>query len=808
MLKSNIIIALRSLAKNKLYSAINIFGLAFSLALGFFVISHISYEYSFEDFQVNKDNIYRLEAEFQQEDHQYKTALLPYNFGKSIASELPELQTVSIFRESSVTSVQVDNERFRVIDPYPHAMHSHGNKLFFADAEYFNVFTFSLAQGNPKTALIEPFALIISEKAANDYFPGENPIGRTITINDRYDCHITGILNNTPFNTQLHTDFIMSYSTLDRFPESQEPGYYRSGKDLIYLLFKDDIDVTAVTSKIESMKNEFFTADDAESYSFYLMTLSDLMFRGFPGAVGDLNPRAEPSLIVGFILMAAFIILMAIANFVNLATAQSAERMKEVGVRKVFGAKRAHLMRQFLGESVILTVISSLLGLSIYEFIKVFIDSITTRPMLIDFYNNGMMLAGIIGLIILVGLAAGFYPALYLSRFKPIAVLQSKSKIKSSKSILRKSLVIFQFAITTVFVFLTLVVYRQTNMITSVDIGFETDNVMMIEFDGPSATNNCQRVRSEVLKDVSILAATAADAPPGTDKVYSHRLYKDQERLDENAVLAKVIDVDYTFAEMYGLELVEGRLFTTDHPEDIRRGLIINESARKFLEVENLLGYKFYRKDSFLEVIGVVKDFHGGALNYSYRDINILRLDPDRCDILMMKLPADNISGTIADIETIYDKALPSEQFAYSFLDEEIAKNFESLRDENKMFLYLCFVSIGITCLGIFGLVSFTAQQRSKEIGIRKVMGASVRNIVLMLSKEFLLLIAIASLIAWPIAYLLTKDFLQYFPFKVSIGIGTFLDTGFFTVLVALMSAGFKAYRAALSNPADILKYE
>ncbi|GEM_PF-984106 len=807
MIAHYIKIAYRSFRKHLLYSGINIFGFSLSLSLCLIAIGHISYEISFENFQVNKDRIVRVEANYSEKDDHHKTALFSSSFGKSLKANIPEIETVSIIRVKEVTSIKVGETRRRVEDPHPGAMHSHGNKLVFADAEYFQVFTFPLVQGEPQKVLQEPFSLVISEKIADEYFPGENPLGKRCVVNDIYDCHVTGILKNTPYNTQLHTDFIVSFNTLERIIEPDPPSG-RAFHDLIYLLLKANVDYSTLIPKVEELKNTFFKAEDAAHYSMYLMPFNDLMFRGFPGARGELNPRAEESMIYTLAIIAAFILIMAVSNFINLSTARSLDRMKEVGVRKTFGAGRINLIYQFYSEAILLTAISTLVGLILYEMLRAYMESIVPREMFVKFYQSQTMIIGVILLVIVVGILAGFYPALYLSRFKPITIFQNKIVSKSSRSFLRKGLVVFQFAIASVFIFVTIVMYQQTKLLTSMDLGFKKDNMMILKLDGDNAVEKCGVLKNEIMRNTNVLSATAVSVSPGSQEMDSYLFYTNPLRREEDMVVVKTIDADENFLSTFGLQLVEGRYFSSNKPEDINNGLIINESAKKELKTDKLLGYRFYREDGFYEVIGVVKDFHAAPLNFAYHPIHLLRSKPDNCKTLILNLPDENIPTTIASIKSIWEKTMPGEMFSYSFVDDEIKKSNKKAEDANDMFGFLCFVSIGIACLGIFGLVSFTADQKTKEIGIRKVMGASVTNIVGFLSKEFTWLIIIASIIAWPVGYLFANDLLGDYPFKVTVGIWNFIFTGSLIVMLALVSAGLRAYRAARANPIESLRYE
>ncbi|MFH2035681.1 MAG: FtsX-like permease family protein, partial [Candidatus Zixiibacteriota bacterium] len=628
-----------------------------------------------------------------------------------------------------------------------------------------------------------------------------------ITVNDKYECRITGILKETPYNTQQHTNFIISYKTLEG-KEEDINSWSREYTEHLYLIFPENADIAAVGAKIESIKNQYFPSEERPQYAMYLMPFNDLMFRGFPGAQGELNPRAEMEVIIYFAAIAGLILLMAIANFFNLSTAKASERTKEVGVRKVMGANRKDLIYQFLGESIILTVFATLLGVFIYEIFKAVLEPSLARPMMADIYNNVYMILGTIGIMIIVGIMAGSYPALYLSRFNPITVLQKKIGIKSSKSILRKAMVVFQFAIATMFVFVAYVIYQQVNLVMGTDLGYETKNILIVDFDGENLSDKAQLMKNEILSGGLALNATVINFAPGRKRNPGYLFYTTEERQREEAIVVKLFSTDYDFVLMENLEIVEGRNLLPDRPEDQTQSILVTESARDELQIDKLIGHRLYRKDGFFEIVGVVKNFHGSALNHSYNKVNIIRIKPDEARTLMVKLPADNITGSIASIHELWQKNFPGEEFTYSFLETEILETFEELRSMRAMFGFFCIGAIGIAALGILGLVTYTAQQRTKEIGIRKVMGASERNIVSLLSKEFIILIIIASGIGWPLAYIMAKDFISYYPIRTSIGIDVFLITAVISLIVAMMAAGSQAYKAARANPADIIRTE
>lgn len=809
MLKNYFKIAIRGLIKHKLYTVINIFGLALGLACCLVVLGHISYELSFDTFHQNKDRIYRLNGRYVSEDEDIYSARVQSPLGKVLAEEIPEIEYVAIFRQLGSVDLRVGEASFVSENDLDWAGYRHGGNVICANSDYLQVFTFPLLAGNPETALDNPYTVLISEEAAAEYFHGEDPIGQSIKINKNLTCQVTGILENIPENTQMHCDLIVSHSSLERIGEEMS-GWNDLNGEYAYVLLKKGADPTSVAAKVPAVLSPHLVPEELKKFSYDLQPLDKIYFGAFKtGRRGELIPLGEASLIYTISVIAGFILLLAIANFVNLATARSADRTKEVGVRKVFGAYRSHLIKQFLGESVLISAVSVVVGLMIYEIFKVWVQPMLAREAFADFYSNPLMSVSLIGLVLIVGVLAGFYPALYLSRFKPITVLQSTAGVKSSRSLLRKGLVVFQFVIAITFICSTAIVYSQLRFITGINLGFEKENMLILDFDGENASENCALMKSEITNRNRILSITATDSPPGRQAISYYGYYTKERRQEEDLIVVKRYLVDYDFISTFNLELVEGRNFSQANPADKNHAIILNESTLKELNITNPIGHRFYSGgDRFFEVIGVVRDFHGTTMDYAYQSKSFIMLNQDKCQTLCVKLPTDNIPQSLAAIEETWNRTLPGESFGYSFLGDIIESNYQNVRDELRFFVSVSILSIAIACFGIFGLVSFTAGQRTKEIGIRKVLGASVVNIVRMLSKEFIILIVISNIIAWPLAFLAMSDFLAEFPLKVDIGIGTFIITGLIALILALLSAGYQAVKAARANPIEAIQYE
>ncbi len=801
--------ALRSLLKKKLYTSINIIGLAVGLAMCLVVAGHVFHEMGFENFQENRNRIHRVEATYEAADEQRNWAKVMGPLGRAAVDEIPEVEDAAVFRVEELTSVTIGEERTRVVNEYQGAGYAHGNKLIFANPSYLNVFTFPLLKGDAATALADPYSVLLTEAAAEKYFESKDPIGRTIVLNDSLNCMVSGLLKDIPQNTQLFCEFVVSYSTLASAGHDVD-SWDNIGRDYVYLLISESANPRALPGKISSVASTYIEPEEAPKYTFGTQALPDIYFNSFfSGKWGELRPGGEISLMYEIGVVALFILLQAIANFVNLSTARSADRMKEVGVRKVFGASRSQLVRQYIGESMIVTGAATLIAVALYEAFKFKVTGFLPREQLVDFYADPGMLLSVIGLTLLVGVLGGFYPALYLSRFRPIAILQSKVAAKSSRSLLRKSLVVVQFGIAALFTFCTLTIIRQTSYVTSMDVGFDTENILIMDLEGENAAENCALMKNEVLLKNRVVSATASNCPPGRQSYHGYGYFKDEQRLEEDLFVTRTFEVDYDFASLFGLQLVEGRGFT---PGDQGGGgipIIVTEAAVEELGLNSAVGHKLYSSgDASYEIIGVVKDFHGSPLTYGYNASIVLRIVPDHYNNLAVKLPSDDIEGSIAALRDTWEATLPGFAFNYTFLDDEIDAGYSENRGQGRVAAVLSIVTIAIACLGIFGLVSYTAEQRTREIGIRKVLGASVPGIVKMLSKEFVILIIIANIIAQPLGYLAMSNMLDWVPFRVEMGVGTFVSVLAVGLLFALGTASFQSIKAALANPIDSLRNE
>ena len=799
--------ALRNLIRYRTYSLVNIFGMAISLAICLLVIGHICYELSFEDCHANREHIYRVNGRFQYEDQDIYSAQVMPPLGMAVRENIPGVLAAARFRLMGKVDLDAGAKSYQNKTEYSREGYKFGGNVLCANQDFLKVFTIPIKQGNAESALVEPYSVLISESTAQTLFPNSDPVNDILQINDELTCRITGIMADIPQNTQIHCDIIVSYPTLEQTGVDMYSWIDLHG-DYLYLLLGEHIDPEPLAAGILEVAGKYISEDQLPRYHFELQPLDEIYFSVYgSNRSGELFPAGEASLIITLIIVAMFILALTIANFINLSTAQGAERWKEIGVRKVLGAGRHHLVQQFLGETLIITIVSVALGVFLYEIFKLFIDPVLPREMLADYYNSYRMVLGLILLTIGVGVLAGAYPALYLSRFRPIMVLQNQSLASGGRSWLRRGLVIFQFTIAIIFMCSTLLIHRQISYIQEMELGFDRDNMLVLDFKGDEAAHICARMKTAIQKIPAVASVTAVNAPPGRRSNTSYGYYTDPER--ENMVVARSYFTDPDFLATFQLKLKEGRNFSLDRAADEMQALLINESGARELQLSNPIGHKLYgSEDRVYEIVGVVEDFLGTSLDWRYKPLSTIWLSPERVKALSIKLTPGNTTAAINEIQSIWQEILPDIPFTYNFLDEEIRTNYRSDEGPMLMMFVLAILTITIACLGIYALVSFSTSRRTREIGIRKILGASVGRIIAMLTREFMVLVIIANVLAWPLSYLMILGFLREWAFRAPIQVSTFMLTGMIGLVLALSSAGVQALRPANNNPVEALRQE
>jgi len=799
IVKNYLKVTVRQLVRHPIYSLICVFGLAIGLAIGLMAMSFTVREMSWEDCHFNRDSIYRVEMQYRHADTAWSHARVMAPLGDALAAEIPGIDKAAVFRHNSDVSLKLDNKVYQA-----------GN-LIFARPEFFDVFTFSL-KGTDASILNRPNSVFLSDSIAAVYFAEEDPIGKTITLitqkETEFELEIVGIIENMPKLTQLHSDFIASYATLGvdvSDPESWREG----GKDFTYLLMDPAADPDAVQSQIADVFSRHVPTDVASRYSFSLKPFNDIYYDTYySGNWGEIWPGFEWDVLFIVLGVGLFILIQAMVNIISLSTARAADRMKEVGVRKTFGAARSQLVYQFLGESMILTFAALVLGLAFFEFFRSGYQTITPDVYeLPNLYTDPVTIGLTLLFTLVVAIMAGYYPALYLSRFKPISILQGDHTGGRSRAWFRKSLVVFQFTLAIFFMIQTAGNYNQLRFLTSYDLGFDRENMMVLRFDGDDAAADCAVAKSAILAGGGVVSVASGNGALG-GKYNSTLFYTDPERKESDLTYAKYYVVDYDFLPTYGIEIAQGRGFSAEHPEDINHGLLLSQSMVEKLELTDPIGYRLYGDTITYEVVGVVEDFHGTTLDWSYSSASVIALKPERCTVLSVKLPSDNVTASIASVRSSFEKAFPDRVFDYAFLEDEIRSRYYELDSIMIFFAVLSVISIIISCLGTFGLALYTVQRKTKDIAVRKVLGASVTSILKVLTKEFVYVIALANLIACPFAYMMLSWGFESYPFRTTLGPGTYLIGGFITILIALGTSAYHVAKATRANPIDALRYE
>ncbi len=838
MLKNYVKVTLRNLKKHPGSSFINVSGLAIGMACCLVVLLYVRDEVRFDRYHDNADRLYRLSI--------YATTLSTGESGNNAAS--------SILWGPALQRDFPDVERYarfvRLVNPNNPWVLRHGENAFeetgllHADAAALELFSWPLRQGDPATALVEPNSIVVTRSMANKYFGDADPMGKVLTIDPRLrddtgvltgetaDFVVTGVLEDVPRTSHFTFDFLIGVSHLNAVyggdvttGDGMDRWFWRGRIAYTYLLLATGADPAALEAKLPDFLDRY-VGDETRSrgydYDLFLQPLPDIYLDG--NFTQQLAPVGSLRNITMFSIVAAFILLIACINFMNLATARSAQRAKEVGLRKVVGAQRRQLVAQFLGESVIISLVALAVGVVLARLIMPIFCQYLGKEVVFD-YASLFFVASLAGVAVLVGLVAGSYPAFFLSRFQPASVLKGTFESGSKGSLLRKGLVVFQFVISVFLIIGTITVYQQLRYMQRQDLGFEQERVLFLPPQVAMPLRaSYDAVRGELLEHPQVADVTLATALPGVGG--SGDIYVERGKpADEGFSMAEGY-VDYNFLDFFGLDLVTGRDFSREITSDAgymaedSSGLVLatilnEEAVRQFgwASPEEALGKEVIRDprsvDFIGHVIGVVKDFHVESLQQPISPVAIvLAPESPRPAFLAVRLQSGEAAAALAHIERTVRQFQTEASFDYAFLDETFRAQYEGEQRLGEIFAYISFLAIFIACMGLFGLAAFMAERRTKEIGVRKVLGASASGIVALLSKEFLQLVLIAFVVAIPLGYFVADRWLQEFAYRIDVGPGIFVLAGSVALLIALLTVGYQSVRAALADPVESLRYE
>ena len=791
---------------------INLFGLAVGIACCILVLLHVKDELSYDQFLGNEDQLYRVTIDAKLGEQEINAPLSPAPMAEALISLFPEVEAAArIFRSSFVGAegVNVTRDEKRFIE----------ERFFYVDSTLFDVMSYRFIAGDKDAALSAPNSIVLTERMATKYFGTEDPINKTLRIDNQADYRVTAIVQDVPDQAHWHFDFLASLSTL---PISKDTRWV-SNPFSTYLLLKPGQDVNVLETKLQRLVDEHI-AEQFQSilglsveqfvgsggrYNFALQRVADVHLHSQLDYEFEANGNIKYVYI--FSIIAFLILMIACFNFMNLSTARSANRAKEVGIRKALGSFRKQLIGQFLFESIILCVLALGIGLMLVKLSLPAFNTLLGKNIAVA-YLSGFFLPVVIGFVLLLGLLAGSYPAFFLTSFNTISVIKGKRGTGSRNSRLRSTLVVFQFAISIVLMIGTAIVYQQVDFIQSKGLGFDKDHVVIVER-GAALGSNRETFKHELMKSQGVIAAAGLDNLPGS--ILNDDTFRPVGSPPDQLQVTWVVLGDYDIIKALNIAVIEGRDFTREAPRD-SSVLIVNKAAAKQLRFENAVGEQVTspfanpnQPDRIYDIVGVMGDVHFESLHQEIKPLVIeLASDSNPLSYLAIKIRPDQMAETIADIEDAWQAFVPGEPFEYAFLDQRIGSLYQADRQTGQMVGIFSGLAIMIACLGLFGLAAFIAESRVKEVGIRKVLGASVSGIVRLFTQDFLKLVVFAFLLAAPIAFLVMRSWLEAFAYRIDISWMLFVMVGGIAVLIAFATVCYQSMRAALINPVDALRAE
>ncbi len=811
MLKNYVLIAFRNLWRKKGYSFINIAGLAIGIASSLMILLFVLDELSYDRHHENAAGIYRVVMKASMQGNSFHAPITPAPMGATLVADFPEVRSAVRFYNFSASPVLRYGDRNFI-----------ENGFVWADSTIFDIFSFFMVSGDPVKALNRPNTLVLTESAARKYFGNDDPMGKTLEMgNDRTPFEVTGVIEDPAGNSHFSFDVMASFVS---HPQHQDQMWV-SNNFYTYILLDDQADPAALEAKFPEMLikymgpqvemalgvslEEFY--ESGEEWGYYLQPLtsihlhSDLQY--------EIQANGSLTTVIVFSLIAVFILIIASINFMNLSTARSAGRAREIGIKKIVGSGRMQLVNQFLGESVFLSFISMIIALLLVEMFIPAFNNISGKHLQLEYFSTWytvplLLLAGLF-----VGIMSGSYPAFYLASFEPVRVLKGKFQPGIIGSRLRGILVVFQFLIAIVLFVSTFTVYRQMSYINRKDLGMDPGNVLVVHRASSIPSDQREAFCQELTGYPSVISASRAHAIPGT--AFSGNAFRREGTASREQHIISNAWVDEYYADVLGLKIIDGRFFSRDYASD-SLAVVMNETAVRMMGYTDPVGKRVLMtaaggtpdapEDLPFTIIGVVKDFHFESL---HQTINPVILNPGQWgNYIIVKLGEGPAYDAIEIIRNKWDDFVDDQPFEYSFLLDDLTAGYRSEHQSGLIFSIFAVLSIFIACLGLLGLASFTAEQRTKEIGIRKAMGASISSVMALLSREINLLVLLSTLLAWPLAWYFMNNWLENFAYRINLGIGAFIMASLLTYIISLMTVSFQAYTTARLNPVDTLRDE
>ncbi len=796
MLKNLIKTSFRNILRDKAYSSINILGLTIGITSSIFLLLYILDELNYDKYHVNHESIYRVITHITEQDDDFTWVVAQIPFGPTVRDRYPEVEKAVRFIGLGRVLYKKGDRKF------------YEEEIFATDSAVFEVFSYDFIDGDPATALHNPNSIVLTRDLAIKYFGSEHSVGESLEAGEEI-FKVTGVIENVPKNSQFSFDGLISISSLD---EQRRNGSWGNFGVFTYLYAPNLSNSVDFEDKLSEIYDEYCAPIFKQygiNFEYKLQRLTDIHLHSRYEGEADVN--GDIRYIYIFAAVAAFMLIIASINYMNLATARSARRSREVGIRKVVGSHRFQLISQFILESLLLSIIAFILSLVLVLAILPFFNDLLDKEITMAFLFDPLIIAGLISIILFVGFLGGSYPAFYLSSFKPALVLKSKMTSRGGNAFLRKGLVILQFSISIIMLVCTWLVYDQLQYLAEKDLGFDKEHIIRMSLSTQEMQENYDALRAKLLDLPGVINVATASTSPGYGVGKNLINVEDQN----GEMVERGIDmyaVDYDYISTLGFHILEGRDFSRDFPSDTSTAVIVTEAMADRMGWDSALGKKFSfmggdgQEPEPMLVVGVLQDYHHASL---YNIIEpILLLPRENLRIMHIKIDGKSIKQELANIEKVWNEVQTDQPFEYTFLDQEFQEQYHNDETRGQIFTVFAVLTMTLACLGLLGLASYTAEQRTKEISIRKVVGANIQSLIYLMSKEFISLIIISIIIGLPVAYYFMEKWLQNFAFAMDINWVSFLLVSVMALIITFGTVSYHTIRAALTNPVDALKEE
>lgn len=793
MLNNYFNIAIRNLLRHKSYTIISTLSLVVGITCFVFIMLYVKYELTYDTFHKNENRIYQVGLNFIEGDFSgYKyTSFVPGALAPALKREFPEV-------EYAVRVQQIES-------PINFGDNGSIAKGLYADNDFFNVFSFSIKKGDKRNALKDPNTMVITESLAAKLFGNEDPIGKVVKYGVKREYNVTAVVIDPPENTNLKFEFILSSTSLTSTNNIEDSWAALDWPS--YVLLKENVPFKEFEKKLTYIAKKYHSSN-INKREYFLIPIDDVHFSAH--MLTETKQSADKKFIYLLISIACVVLIIGCINYMNLATARAGTRSKEVGIRKTVGASRVQLMKQFLSESFLVTFLSIIISLFFICAVFPYFKEVAGNGIQLSILSNWTTILGLIGLFIVVGLISGSYPAFMLSSMKPVSVLKSsfQTNLTGKHLKFRNLLVVFQFCITIVLVITAIVVQKQLHFIKNSDIGYRRDNIVSIKIRGKEIRSNYQLIKNDLLKNANVKTAAFASIEPISAKnIGPIKIENESGEMKDVAGMTSHYYVDSDYFSLFNIKIIKGRGFSQQSLGNIDKEVVINETAARLAGIKNPVGKMLDRGGKILQIIGVVKDFHFASMK-SKIDPLMLTFNPEGFNATLVKISDLDIGKTLTEINAIFKKYSNSFILDYSFVSDLYNKLYKKETELGGLILSFSIITVAIASIGIFGLISFIVGRKTKEIGIRKILGASVLQVVWLITKEFFFLLLTALIIAMPAAYYLANGWLQDFAYRISISVWMFVLTISIIMAIAFLSIAQQTIKAAVANPVDSLRSE